>query len=93
MDGCIHRAAGDDLLDECIALRGCRTGEAKITSGTNYADKVHWVLSPTKLLVTCSKKHLFPHKLYFLLLKTNYIFFYQDTSFLQKVSTYPYIDC
>lgn len=39
VDGAIHKAAGRELLKECIKLNGCKIGEAKITKGYNLKAK------------------------------------------------------
>jgi O-acetyl-ADP-ribose deacetylase (regulator of RNase III) len=47
VDGAIHRGAGGQLLDACLRLNGCKTGDAKITDGFNLpARKVIHTVGP-----------------------------------------------
>ena len=68
VDGAIHRAGGPQILEECIALGGCETGNAKITSGGELAAQhvIHTVgpvyhggaQGEAELLASCYRRSL-----------------------------------
>ena len=45
VDGAIHKACGEQLLEECKFLQGCLTGSSKITRSYNLTTQgIFWII-------------------------------------------------
>lgn len=56
VDGCIHKAAGSCLYDECHSLNGCETSKAKITCGYDLPARCEYLI----VCYVCMRRRVVP---------------------------------